>query len=429
MIGFLGGTCNNMYVFAKSLVDTGFAVTFIQDRKDNFPHSQPVWEDVECFFRSGFDYQKIDWDAFEIDHNWVKPSWYFTPSTTTGGEREIFRKSPVFWPIKLAACRYLRKRQDSLAVFNKMRECDFLIVCGIDAITIAMLSGKPYMILPHGSDMRLAIGAETAGIGFNARIFEAIIVYSFKKAVCIGSSLPDASAEVSIREYKRLKNMAVDRVPLPYLPHERLSKAARTEKLKALFKELDIKLMDADIYCFTPSRINFHWKGHDRLFEAINENNENLKIHFIFLGWGDDYGKAMAYVDEYALHSCITVIPIFCSKKMLFRFFEAVDVIIDAFNGSGSYGAALSEAMSFGCPVVTWISEMFDKPGWEAPPVIQARSKEEISEVIVKVSKGEIDLDDWSIKTAAWFNRVHSNEAVKQVVNEKFGHYLDAGRL
>lgn len=418
-----------MYVFAKGLVDAGFAVTFIQDRKDNFPHSQPVWEDVECFFRSGFDYQNIDWDTFEKDNNWVKPFWYFKPSFAIDGEREIFRKSPIFWPIKLAACRYLRKRPESLAIFETMKSCDFLIVSGIDASILAMLSGKPYMVFPHGSDMRVAIGAETAGTGWNARTLEALLVYAFKKAACIGSQLPDASAEVSIREYKRLKDMRVDRVPLPYLSHARPSREIRREKLKTLFKKIDIDLVEADFYCFTPSRINFYWKGHDRLFEAIDQNREILKIHFIFLGWGDDYEQAMAYVDKHDLHRYVTVIPIFCSKQMLFRFFEAVDVIIDEFNGSGSYGTGLSEAMSHSCPVITWISDMFDKPGWETPPVIQARSKEEIGEVIVKVSNGEIDLNDWSMKTAAWFNRVHSNAAVKQVVNEKFGHYLDAGRL
>ncbi len=116
--------------------------------------------------------------------------------------------------------------------------------------------------------------------------------------------------------------------------------------------------------------------------------------------------------------------PVFCSKKFLFRFFEAVDFIVDSLNGSGTYGTSLSEAMSCGCPVMTWISDIFDKPGWEAPPVIHAKTKEEIASALIRIGNGQIDLDVMSMKTVDWFGRVHSEKSVMNVFLEKFGKYF-----
>ncbi|OEU65037.1 MAG: hypothetical protein BA863_11550 [Desulfovibrio sp. S3730MH75] len=425
MIGFFGGTCNNLYVFAKVFADAEIPVTFILDRKDNFPHSQPVWEDVDCCFRSGFDYQGIDWDAFEIEHGWQRPSWYFVPENTGNSAIEIFRKSSVNYLVRMVSSRFLRYRNDYASVFNKMLECDFLVVCGAEPAVLAMLSGKPYMIFPHGSDMRIAIGAESKGRGLRCWLLDWLISRSFKLANCVGSTLPDASAEVPLSAYKRLKDLRVDRVPLPYPIQPRLSKDVRHGKLRLIFSELNILLPSSELYAFAPSRINFHWKGHDRLLEAILENRSNVNCHFIFLGWGDDYLQAIDYVDRNSLQDKVSVVPVFCSKEYLFRFYESVDFIVDELNGSGSYGTSLSEAMSCGCPVMTWVSDMFDKPGWEAPPVIYAKTKKEIGSVLMELADGRIDLEEMSRQTTDWFSRVHGVSSVVDVFRAKFGKYLN----
>lgn len=413
-----------MYVMAKGLSEQGLSVTFIEDRKDQFPHSQPVWDDIDCFFKSGFNYQSINWDDFEKEYSWIQPDWYIKPINVVNGEKVIYSSCQISWPIKLIACKFLMHNKKSLSVFNEMRCCDFLIVCGVEAIIIALLSGKPYLIIPHGSDMRKAIGAEKDRLGIRAWIFDLLLAYAFKKAITIGSQIPDASAEVATKDYKRLKNLKVDRIPLPYQHKQREGPFNRKKKLLALFSEMGFKLPEAELYSFTPSRISFYWKGHDRLIDAIKEQKDSLKIHFIFLGWGDDYLEAMAYVDKCGLNNFITILPIFCSKKRLFRLFESVDFIIDEFNGSGSYGTSLSEAMSRGCPIVTWISDMYNQEGWEAPPVIQARTKNEIATTINQISSRQVDLDNLSIKTVDWFKRVHSNEAVASIFREKFDNHI-----
>lgn len=419
MIGLFGGTCNNMYVFAKVLADNDYAIRFIEDRDENFPHSQPVWDDVDVYFNSGFDSQKVDWSEFEVRYDWQPPFWYFRPEKIKNGEHRIFELSRLFLPVRYLACRYLRPFQEALSVFNAMMECDFLIVCGIKASILAMLTGKPYMIFPHGSDMRVAIGAESKGKGIKGRLIESLVTKSFQSASFIGSSLPDASAEVAKSEYRKLKDLKIERLPLPYQSESRLGDAQRRKKLKELFGYLNTPLPEKKIYCFSPSRINFHWKGHDRLLRVINEKQQSLEIHFIFLGWGDDYVEAMEYVTKNDLDEFVTVLPVFLSKQFLFRFFKSVDFIIDELNGSGSYGTSLSEAMSVGCPVVTWISEMFDQPGWLAPPVISARTEEELGETVLGISSGEIDLSSYSEKVVDWFNRVHDSTAVLPVLDQR----------
>jgi glycosyltransferase involved in cell wall biosynthesis len=426
VIGFYGGTCNNLYVFAKSLADHGQPVTFIEDRKDNFPHSQPVWEDVDCCFSSGFDYLNIDWARFELDHGWIRPAWYQVPGSDRDEAGALFGKSraPLNPFTRFTTARFLRKYPGGLSVFDKMLGCDFLIVCGIEPALLAMLTGRPYMIFPHGSDMRVAIGAQRKGTGWKGLLVEWLTARSFRQAAFVGSPLPDASAEVPRSAYRRLKDLRIERIPLPYRYRGRLPRPERLARLKALFAGLDRELPAAEFYAFTPSRINFFWKGHDRLLKAIANNRDQVNIHFIFLGWGDDYLEATSFVARHGLERYVTVLPVFLSKPYLFRFFEGIDFIIDEFNGSGSYGTSLSEAMSCGCPVLTWISEMFDAPGWERPPVIQARSEEQIAEAIVKISSRQIDLDAQSELTADWFRRVHGDDAVIRTLFDKIGKHL-----
>jgi glycosyltransferase involved in cell wall biosynthesis len=424
MIGLFGGTCNNMYVFAKALNCWGIPAILILDRKDNFPHSQPVWEDIDFFFKSGFDQSQIDWAKFEKECDWKEPEWFYHPEARPGGLKKILRLSPRNLFVRFTGARYLHTRKEGSAIFEKLLECDFLIVCGVLPAITAMLTGKPYIIFPHGTDMRIAVGVQSKGRGFKALLIDWLLTQSFKKAVLIGSPLPDGSAEVDAAEYKRLRNLSIERIPTPYIPKVRLDRASRRRLLALLFKNIDLHLPDADCYAFTPSRINFHWKGHDRLLAAISEYRENLTIHFIFIGWGDDYKEALAYIRKNHLEVHVTVIPAFFSKGLLFQFFEAIDFIIDEFNGSGSYGTALSEAMSRGCPVVTWISDMFDKPGWEKPPVIQARTKEELKHVIQGIATHEISLNEYSRKTAEWFQRTHSYDAVRAAFMSRLGRYM-----
>lgn len=418
MIGFYGATCNNMYMFAKDLAAQGREVCFVEDRAEGFPHSQPVWDDVDACFESEFDCLTIDWDEFEARQEWQTPSWYFKPETVSEGWKKIFYQSPTPFLLRLAGCRYLRASSHAYAVFDQLRECDFLVVCGVKASIMAMLTGRPYMIFPHGSDMRLAVGVESKN-GLKGKLLEWLLVNSFLRASFVGSSLPDASAEVERRHFRRLKTLVIERVPLPYMVSSRLPDTERRNKLNELFFSLGRKLPAAEYYCFTPSRINFHWKGHDRLLRAIEKNRGVLNIHFIFLGWGDDYLKAVEYVEQQRLTDVVTVLPLFLSKKYLMRFFTSVDFIIDSLNGNGGYGTSLSEAMSVGCPVVTWISDMFDRPGWERPPVIHARTEEELGVVMKDISSGKIDLASQSRTAADWFARVHSSEKVFEVLQEK----------
>lgn len=425
MIGLFGGTCNNMYVFAKVLSDNNYTIKFIEDRGENFPHSQPVWDDVDVFFQSGFSYQNIDWIKFEAEHSWHQPSWYFRPEGLKGGEKYIFKQSPSPFYIRYLACRYLRSYKEAYSIFKLMSNCDYLIVCGIKASILAMLTGKPYMIVPHGSDTRVAIGAERKGKGLKGKVIDWLVAKSFRCADVIGSSLPDGSAEVPKSEHHhRLNNLIIERVPLPYISEVRLSEEERRKKLTQLMTEFGINIPHAKYYCFSPSRINFHWKGHDRLLRAIKNHGHQIDIHFIFLGWGDDYLEANDYIDKHKLHESVTVLPVFLSKQRLMSFFKSVDFIVDALNGSGSYGTSLSEAMSVGCPVVSWISDMFDRPGWSRPPVIHAQTEEELGQTMISISNGNIDLDEESKRVVEWFHKVHDSGAVLRVLDEKISEAL-----
>ena len=410
-----------MYVFARGLSSGGVDVTFIRDRKDNFPHSQPVWNDIECYFQSGFSYKNIDWDHFEIENKWIKPNWYYEPYSCIDNMGRIFKESKEPFFVRYLASKIVAKNNESFSVFEKMLQCDKLIVCGTEASILAMLSGRPYIIFPHGSDIRVAVGAKSLGAGLKSKIIGWLVMLSFRKAITIGSTLPDGSAAIPKQQYRRLKNIHIDRMPLPYDLKERLSVLERRNKLKKLMSELNVSLPQADFYAFTPSRVSFQLKGHDRLLGAIKElKGTTDNIHFIFIGWGDDYQEVEQYISENGICDRVTLLPIFCSKLFLYRLFESVDFVVDSFGGTGTYGTSLSEAWSTSCPTVTWISDLFQNKGWEEPPVIPARSEEDISTALGLISSGVIDLDEVSEKVNAWFGRVHSNSSCIKAVDACF---------
>ncbi|MGD9685442.1 MAG: glycosyltransferase [Desulfobacter sp.] len=420
MIGLYGGTCNNMYVFAKSLSKCGLDVTFIQDRNDNFPHGQPVWDDVRHFFTSGFNQYDIDWQNFEREVQWKAPEWYFVPNNVDNPFYLLVVKSKGNLLTRLFACKYLAKFKDSYSVLCKMQECELVIACGIKAAILSMISGVPYIIWPHGSDVRTAVGAEGISYNLPTIILRKLLYKSFIEAVCIGSTMPDAGIGLPLAKYPRFNKLKVERIPIPYLPKNRLPKGERIDKLNNLLGLFNIALPESKYYAFTPSRIHFFWKGHDKLYDAIRRM-DNKDIHFIFIGWGDDCQTMINRINADSANDVITVIPALLSKRLLYDFFESVDFIVDSFKAaSGGYGTSLSEAMSRACPVVSWTSGLFDSPGWDAPPFIQARSEDEILAVLNKISLGEINLDFYSKRVKDWFSKVHGDEAVATIIRDKY---------
>lgn len=418
-IGFYGGMANNMYVFAKALAGIGADVTFVRDRNDRFAFSQPVWEDVEANLSyaevgasSGWTWQQ--WDGFETCNGWGQPDWLVDPQA--GGEGKALVLPPSGWRHHL---RPVQSSPNAAAVLEAMRACNRLVVCGVEATTLAGLSGRPFIIVPHGGDIRIAAGLARLGGdgGWLDRRFgstpEALLKRAYVKAravvthgpLRIGGPLdPDRRSFAELMPKARFEQLA-----LPVFERSRPDRDGRRAQLESLCARLGIAVPDAEVIAFVPSRVDYYWKGQDRLLPALEAFAGKGGLHVIFSGWGKDYEDLRQRMSSLQA----TFLPCALSKQMVYAFFQASDLVVDQFV-LGHYGTAAQEAMACGAPVVIWIDAAdYHDVGRDPPPVINARTPDEIVAAFGDILSDKTDLDDLGKAGCRWILQHHGPEHVK----------------
>jgi glycosyltransferase involved in cell wall biosynthesis len=429
-----GGMANNMYVFAKSLAQIGIDVTFIRDRVDKYPFSQPSWEDVEAIL----PYQEIDeaskwswsqWTAWEAANQWTEPTWCVDPIGQSGNSWTGTSAAAAPWPLSTVArligvdCRYATE------VLKLMRQSDALLVCGIQGISLAYMSGRPYVIWPHGGDLLIAAGllappllqprsrARHVALGFLLRS-------AIKGAQWIGTHDAKLLSGHIGSTQRALHGVTVRKFPIPLRVQKRLPRDDRLRTLHRRFEDWGIHLPDTKIYGFVPSRIDFHWKGQEIILQSlINTNHQN--IHIIFSGWGNDYKKAYHMVQSYDLKGKVTFLPFAVSKPILYEIFQSADFVIDQFK-FGTYGTAAVEAMSCGCPVVMHIDESaFSNRGWSPPPVINVSNAAGLARFWRSITDNFGQLGIVGSAAQRWVSEVHDPEIIAQSLLEGLGCATD----
>ena len=428
-IGLYGGIANNIYVFAKALAAFGSDVCFIRDRSDRFPFSQPVWEDVE--FRLPYETvvnaQTWSWDRWtgiETDLGWVSPPWLFDPLGVPFSRPQVTPLLRNPWDA-YGLRRYLSLPHRS-AILNKMRQCDVLLVCGIEGSILANLSGKPYVIWPHGGDMMIAAGLlKPNWRRLRQRIVQSIVrrelVSAFANSICVGCHEPTGISTdyYGAEHFIRRQNIAFLPIPIPI--RTRPPPQERRRALDDLLSEMGLEIPSDAIIGFVPSRLDYEWKGQDRLLQALvkmDQRGQASKLHLIFSGWGNDFKAAQHFSAKHGVADRIFFLDSALSKPLLFRFYLAADFVIDQFK-LGMYGTSALEAMACGAPLMIWLNESYERP-WGAPPVIQAQTSEDIAVALQKILDGRIDLEQCGQALQAWLGRVHNPLTVVRDLLSKF---------
>ena len=415
-IGFYGGMANNMYVFAKSLVKIGSDVIFIRDRSDRFAFSQPVWEDVEAFLSyadvrasSGWDWAL--WSQFEERHGWHRPGWLLDPHEQEA--EDDFALPLRGWRHHV---RPMQAAPSAKAVLDAMQTCDSLVVCGVEATTLAGLSGKKFIILPHGGDIRIAAGLANLGqdgswidrkLGSTP---EVLLKQAYAKAHAVVTHGPlriGGPLDTRKQSFSELMpTVRFDQLPLPVIQRSRPMRIERRKRLAVLCERLGISTPTAELIAFVPSRVDYFWKGQDRLVSALEGYADANRLHLIFSGWGKDYDNLRQRLST----EQATFLPCAMSKQLVYSFFQASDLVIDQFI-LGHYGTAAQEAMACGAPVMIWIdaADYVDK---EPPPVLNVRSPQDIVRLLTDVLVGRIDLEVIGEAGRDWILRHHGPEKV-----------------
>lgn len=386
-LGLYGGMANNMYLLAKAMASEGIDVCFIRDRTDRYAISQPPWEDV----RSTLPYTELprtagwtweQWDGWELANGWTRPDWVVDP--LVGGSGAGQPDLP----------RWARNRYQRVAgplwpvILELMESCDGIVVCGVEGTALAALSGRPFLIMPHGGDIRIA--ARLARFGSSQsrwqRMFgnnyEQLIYSAYRRArsvVTHGVLRLGGPLDRQGRTFKsRMPLSRFERMGVPVFVRPRLGKIDRRRLLAELLSRADLPSIDADVVAFCPSRVDYYWKGQDRLIDGIKSLGG--RVHLIVSGWGKD-------LDRFRLDCkglCVDFLPFALSKQLLCDWYQAADLVVDQFV-LGHYGTAAQEAMACGAPVMLWCDESdYLDQGWAPPPVFNVRTPEEITSALVR---------------------------------------------
>lgn len=416
-IGLYCGLANNMYVFARGLAKQGFDVCFIRDRSDRYPMSQPVWEDIP--FR--MDYSDVPlaafwpwskWNQFENDLKWTAPEWLYDPLSEPDAKLVVApsRKQGLLDSLFLE--RYARVPHRA-PVLGKMQSCDVLLVSGVEGSVLANASGRPYVIWPFGGDLMIAAGLlPPKFFPIRSRLMHAMVrrqlVAAYANAVCIGAHEPTALVTDFYGTEHFLRKHKVMRIAIPIAVHKRGDKAARQQQMERLLADLGVKVPSSQYLGFVPSRVDYEWKGQDRLLRALvrlDRERRASNVHLIFSGWGNDFDKARQFVHDNGLEKRITFLDCALSKPLLYQFYLSADFVVDQFI-IGMCGTSAVEAMACGAPLITWINTTVERP-WGFPPVLQARTEDEIATVLTDLSEGRPDLDHAGARLQEWIARTY----------------------
>lgn len=417
-IGFYGGMANNMYVFARAMADEGLDVCFIRDRGDRYPMSQPVWEDVP--FTLPYDemprasyWHWSKWTQIENELNWEAPKWLCDPMSEPERDVDLARASCTRFIDWLFLRRYAGSSYRA-SVVRKMQSCDALVVCGIEGSVLANASGTPFVIVPHGGDLMVAAGLlEPKAYHVRSKIIHTFLrrqlVKAYSNAIQIGAHEPTGFSTDFFGAEEFFRKQKSCFLALPFSIRKREPPTERRQLLESVLSRLSLTVPESEFVGFVPSRVDFQWKGQDRLLwamEKLSGEPHASRVHLIFSGWGANLEQARQFVAEQNLGARITFLNCALSKPFLYQFYKSADFVVDQFI-IGTAGTSALEAMACGAPLVTWINDAIERP-WGAPPVLQARTAEEILAVLQKIVSGGIDLEERGRSLQEWLDRIHN---------------------
>jgi glycosyltransferase involved in cell wall biosynthesis len=418
---------NNCYMACKQMRAIGMDAIYILDHFDNYAMSQPIWEDQ----RFSLPYQTVvessGWDMAnwrrQADlRNWRKPDWIIDPlGLTEEAEPEFLPE----WQIDLS--NYTPAPGDHYRrIIEVFRGCDLLFVSNVHAIILALLSARPFVICPAGGEFLLATDRVSADgpVGETYRQQGVLLRAAFARCASVLTNtayLHHAALTGGVLKLLRFfPPHRFRRVSLPFAVRPQLAADVARNKLNGLLAELGAEPVRTRFGVFVPSRVDFLWKGHDRLMAAIDQFQQSDQFTFIFSGWGEDYPRLKHWAAGRAniriLHSAL-------SKPLIYEFNAASDLVIDQFM-LGHIGTSAREAASVGTPVMAWIKGGKSLP-WARPemPVLNAHSVQDIVGGLIRIVDGEIDLRKQGRIGQAWIETWASPQHMQQVLMEIINYH------
>jgi len=156
-------------------------------------------------------------------------------------------------------------------------------------------------------------------------------------------------------------------------------------------------------------------KGNDRLLRAfarfIREGRRDAVL--LAVARGRDVAASQALAADLGIDRHIRWIPQ-QNKQGLRECLGASDIVADQFT-YGFYGISALEAMSVGRPVLVHLQpHCLEGFGIDSPPVVSARSEDEIYRALVQLAGDRVQAEEVGARARGWVIRHHRWEAVTE---------------
>jgi len=387
----VGNIANNAYNNAKFLRRKGIEADVLCY---DYTHvmAQPEWEDAA--FEAQPDEFHPQWDAMDLG-GFQRPAWFLQAELSSGRpgraqrfkgqfrlERLLFHQ-PALW--MRAWAKYLECRKtgslprprllDVLFTYPKRKRFeqwfeghDLIQAYATEPIHAWMFApDRPYIAFEHGT-MR-EIPFEHSGRG-------RLLALAYRQAAKVVITNPDV---ITAARRLRLTNFQ-------FIPHPVDETKYRPRPTRV--REQLVQRFQTDLVFFAPSRHNWVLKGNDLLIKAFarfRKAAHHIPI-LILTDWGQEVSRSRALIDALGLGTCVVWTPPL-NKMKLIDYYNAADVVLDQFT-LGVFGTVTPEAMACEKPVVLYFNRAVHE--WcyaEMPPVISAKSEEEIFERLMELSK------------------------------------------
>jgi len=403
-IAVFDNLANNAYSLTKIFRKYGYEADLLLDISDTYPMSQPIWDDCDFIISTDLledgKLTHVYWRGKCVGLKWERPRWI----------KETIRTAKIKSLFKL-----LRHTHDHLhliktaiehrslfpcsyeQITDAMKEYDVIIAFGLGPI-YAFSADVPFIHYPYGGDLTL-IPFQTNAIG---SLQKGAVRHA--KYIIVG----DPGYLVYLKKLE-IESKAVF---LPFMIDPDVYKPIpKNGAADALGPDLIDRIQNKFTF-FVPSRQDFCWKGSDKILIAFSKLiQQRSDIFMILSGWGKDLEKSKKMVDQLNLVDHTLFLPYIMSKKKLINFYSLVDVVIDQFN-LGAYGTSTMEAMACGKPVIMNCDISRYAPYFkELPPILTARSVDEIYSQMLKVSENEYDIcGQTGKKSREWIMEYHGTK-------------------
>ena len=461
-VALIGNIAGNAYALAKGLRRLGVEADSF-DQGSGWVFSLPIWDEGSFDFRAqGYDSSYEVWRASRIttDNDWQRPAWakilgndgkdvapwYDTQEAFEAALPEVqlgrhVPRSPVMQKFELRAAleqsrlpEYLWDEvvefhsgsRDWRAIRRSILEggYDLAVLCGPYAAHGPLLPKEvPYVTFEHAT-MRDVPLLRSPGQGILACAYQFADHNVITNADCW-----EAAGMLGVRRKSSFIPHPLDEAKFSPDP------TGDGETGRALREWLGCELV-----FLAPARHSSNdaigAKRNDRIVYAFHryvreaEPKGAPKAGLVFLEWGNA-------VDLAASRGLLASLGL--TKRVLWQapqprprlaaFYRAADVVLDQFSEVGSFGTTTAEAMACGRPVVTHYSPQVHE--WcldvlgEHPPVLAARTVDEMYERLVWQAKHEKYRRDIGERGREWVMRHHSLERVAKAHQALYERVLE----